>query len=73
MMSGGSATDRVEAELQALRTELAELRNEQRQMARTVAELAETFRSLALHLGIAAEPYQKGRKDTSQREIPGFG
>jgi len=73
MAAEGAAADRTAAELRALRTELAELRNEQHQMARALAELTETFRSLALHLGIASEPYQKGRKDASPREIPGFG
>ncbi len=71
MSAQGSGTDRLAAELQALRTEVAELRNEQHEMARSVEQLVQTFRSLAVHLGIAAEPYKKPEK--SEREIPGFG
>jgi hypothetical protein len=53
-----------------LRQELAELRREQREMAKSIDQLVTTFRSLATHLGIAAEPYvQKGEK---QRDLPGF-
>ncbi|MCI4336786.1 MAG: hypothetical protein L3K17_06280 [Thermoplasmata archaeon] len=74
MVSGGAATDRLEAEVQALRTELAELRNEQREIARAVDELVQTFRSLSVQLGIASQPYKKAHaKDGSHREIPGFG
>ena len=73
MASSGSGTDRLEAEVQALRHELAELRNEQREMARAIEQLTQTFRSLAVHLGIAAEPYGKKAKSAGQREIPGFG
>lgn len=73
MAGAGAATDRLEAELQALRTELAEMRNEQREMARAVEQLVQTFRSLAVHLGIASEPYKKPLKGGEDREIPGFG
>lgn len=73
MAGGGAATDRLEAELQALRTEVAELRNEQREMARAIEQLVQTFRSLAVHLGIASEPYKKSARDADAREIPGFG
>ncbi len=73
MAGGGAATDRLEAELQALRAELAELRNEQHEMARAVEQLVQTFRSLAVHLGIASEPYKKAERATTDREIPGFG
>ena len=73
MAGVGSATDRLEAELQALRNELAEMRNEQRELARAVEQLTQTFRSLALHLGIASEPYKKPAKASETREIPGFG
>ena len=52
--------------------ELAELRNEQREMARAIEQLVTTFRSLAVHLGIAPEPYKKPGKGNSRREIPGF-
>jgi len=70
---GPSTTDRLAAELEALRSELAELRNEQREMARSIQELVVTFRSLAVQLGIAAEPYAKKQaKSQSTREVPGF-
>ncbi len=71
-MSLGSKEDRWEAELRALREELRELKAEQREMARSIQELVTTFRTIATHLGIAAEPY--GRKSTADaRELPGFG
>ena len=73
MGDAGSATDRLEAEVQALRNELAEMRNEQREMARAIEQLVSTFRSLAVHLGIAAEPYQKAKGAAPGRDIPGFG
>lgn len=74
MASGRSPTDRLEAEIQALRGELAELRNEQREIARQVDELVQTFRSLAVQLGVASQPYKRaGKHESGQREIPGFG
>lgn len=74
MASGRSPTDRLEAEMQALRGELAELRNEQREIARQVDELVQTFRSLSVQLGIASQPYKRsGGRDSGAREIPGFG
>lgn len=60
-------------ELGALRQELGEMRREQRELARAVGELTETFRNLAMHLGVAAEPYKKGSAEPKGREIPGFG
>jgi hypothetical protein len=61
----------LKAELGAMRRELADLHAEQREMAKSLEELTATFRSLAMHLGIAAEPYRKGG-DTSRRDLPGF-
>ena len=72
-MSDGAAWERTEAEIRALRTELAELRNGQEKLARAVAELTETFRTLAVHLGIASEPYRKGEKAAERPDVPGFG
>lgn len=74
MTSPTSDPARWEAELHALRQELNDLRTEQRAIAKSVAELAQTFKQLATHLGIAAEPYAK-RTGTSERdrELPGFG
>ena len=56
--SGGS--DRILAELGQLRQELAELRREQQELAQAVSELTRTFKGLAIQLGVAADPYQKG-------------
>jgi len=68
-----SGEARWEAELRALRQELAELRSEQQELARAVNQLTTTFRTLATHLGIAAEPYErKGRRESSSN-LPGFG
>ncbi|HTT35498.1 MAG TPA: hypothetical protein VMH78_06495 [Thermoplasmata archaeon] len=72
-MAEDGVNDRLEVELQALRAELAELRNEQREMARAIEQMVTTFRSLAVHLGIASEPYKKPAKSSqTKREIPGF-
>ena len=43
-----------------------------KEMARSIDQLVTTFRSLAVHLGIASEPYQKGGKSAGRSEIPGF-
>lgn len=72
-MSEGGGSERWLAEIGALRRELAEMRQEQRELARVVQELSQTFRNLAIHLGVASEPYTKGARDPGQREIPGFG
>ncbi len=65
----------MEAEIRALREEMRQMRDEQRELVRAVEQLTQTFRNLAVHLGIAAEPYakpSKGEKGTSERDIPGF-
>jgi chromosome segregation ATPase len=67
-----SNTDHWEAELRALREELRELRAEQREMAQAINQLVTTFRSLATHLGIAAEPYVRKGDRSAQRDLPGF-
>lgn len=74
-MSVGPSEDRWEAELRALRQELQELRAEQHEMAKSVGELVTTFRTLAIHLGIASEPYSRkqGATTTTTRDLPGFG
>ena len=64
--------DRLEVEVQALREELEKLRDEQRQMAVAIQELVTTFRTLATHLGIAAEPYVRKEARSGDRELPGF-
>jgi len=68
-----SEGDRWEIELRLLREELQQLRNEQREMAKAIDQLVTTFRLLATHLGIAAEPYGKGGTASNHRDVPGFG
>jgi plasmid stabilization system protein ParE len=68
-----SSEERWEAELRELREELRELRADQREMASAVQQLVTTFRTLATHLGIAAEPYVQKEPHTRQQDLPGFG
>ena len=72
-MTPPSEGDRWEIELRALREELRELRAEQREMAKAIDQLVTTFRTLAAHLGIAAEPYVRKGASGSGRDLPGFG
>jgi prefoldin subunit 5 len=65
--------DRWEAELRALREDLKALREEQQEMAAAINQLVTTFRTLATHLGIAAEPYTRREANTAARDLPGFG
>lgn len=65
-----SDTDRWEVELHALHEEIRALREEQRELARSIEQLVLAFRSIATHLGITAEPYV--RKDRKDRDLPGF-
>lgn len=69
----GSDQGRWEAELRALREELAEMRREQREMAKSIGDLVSTFRMLATHLGIASEPYVRRSSAPESRDLPGFG
>ena len=62
--------ERWEVELRQLREELHALREEQRELTRSVEQLVTAFRSIATHLGIAAEPYV--RKEKRDRDLPGF-
>ena len=71
-MTVGSEGDRWEAELRMLREELRELKTEQRELAKAIDQLVVTFRSLATHLGIAAEPYVKKEPRSTDRDLPGF-
>jgi hypothetical protein len=68
-----SEGDRWEVELRALKEELRELRMEQREMAKAIDQLVTTFRMLATHLGIAAEPYARKGSASSGHDLPGFG
>jgi chromosome segregation ATPase len=75
-MPGNPAADPVELELASIRQQLSELRAEQQEMKQAIEELVKTFRSLAMHLGIAAEPYKKASPSSDRgkaSEIPGFG
>ncbi len=65
-----SEKDRWEIELRQLREELHALREEQRELARSIEQLVQAFRSIATHLGITAEPYVK--KEKRDRDLPGF-
>ena len=71
-MATSAGADRWEIELRLVREELKELRTEQREMARAIDQLVTTFRTLATHLGIAAEPYQGKEKPARERDLPGF-
>jgi hypothetical protein len=68
----GPGEARWEIELRSLREELRQLRAEQKEMAQAVHQLVQTFRTLAAHLGIAAEPYVRKESDSSDRDLPGF-
>lgn len=72
-MTIGSDEARWEVELRNLRQELEKLRAEQKEMAQSIAQLVQTFRILAAHLGIAGEPYVRKDGDRSpDRDLPGF-
>jgi len=71
-MSPAANHERWETELIALREELGKLRAEQQQMAAAIQDLVTTFRTLATHLGIAAEPYTRKGAASQQRDLPGF-
>ena len=74
MPEGPTETSRWEVELRALHKELAELRAEQKELARAVAQLVQTFQSLATHMGLVTEPYTKKQAEEPVRsDIPGFG
>ncbi len=62
--------DRWEVELRQLREELHALREEQRELARSIEQLVQAFRAISTHLGITAEPYV--RKEKRDRDLPGF-
>ena len=62
----------VGVELRTLREEVRSLRAEQQEMAKSIDQLVQTFRTLATHLGIAAEPYKRSTKDRREPDLPGF-
>lgn len=71
-MSEGTDSGDTATLLKGVRDELAQLRAEQRELARSVEQLTQTFRALATHLGIASEPYSKPGGNAKGKEIPGF-
>jgi hypothetical protein len=71
-MSGSRSSDTWESEVKALREEIQRMRAEQREMAAAIQELVTTFRTLATHLGIAAEPYVRKGERPHGSDIPGF-
>ena len=74
-MTVSSSDDPVQLELASIRQQLTELRAEQQEMKQAIEELVKTFRSLSIHLGIAAEPYRKGSSSSDRgksSDIPGF-
>ncbi|HEY6238343.1 MAG TPA: hypothetical protein VIZ68_04065 [Thermoplasmata archaeon] len=62
----------MEGEVRALRQEVADLRSGQKEILRAVEEMTRTFRALAVHLGIASEPYKKDPEGDRKTEMPGF-
>lgn len=59
------------ARLELLLREVAEMRAEVRAIAQALDQTNQTFRSIAVHLGVAAEPYR--RSAPSKEQPPGFG
>jgi len=72
-MSPPTSPDPWEIEIRALRAELQRMRAEQHEMAVSIQELVTAFRTIASHLGIAAEPYARKGSSPTERDIPGFG
>lgn len=63
----------LRAEVETMRRELADMRGELRELARSVDQLTQTFRALAVQLGLGVEPYKR-RNETPRKEEPtGFG
>lgn len=71
-MTAAGGSDRLEAELKALRAELSAFRQEQKEMASAINQLLTTFRGLATHLGIATEPYGRRGQPRADPDLPGF-
>jgi hypothetical protein len=68
-----SAPDPLSLEIATLRHDIGELRREQQEMRVQLDELVKTFKALAIHLGIASEPYRKNSGETERsRDLPGF-
>ncbi len=72
MASEGSGSGIGTSEIVALRQEIRELREEQKAMAEAINQLVATFRMIATHLGIAAEPYVRAETRQRRDEPPGF-
>lgn len=73
-MSADELSRYLTAEIESLRREVEGIRAEQRQLVQSIDELTRTFRALATHLGIAAEPYRGGGGTAPTGTAPtGFG
>jgi hypothetical protein len=72
MSSQGASSGGWELEMVALRQEIRDLRSEQKEMAAAINQLVATFRMIATHLGIAAEPYVRGESRKGKDGPPGF-
>ncbi len=55
-----------------MRRELAEMREELRELARGVEQLNQTFRALAIQLGLGVEPYRRKGDSARKENPPGF-
>jgi hypothetical protein len=69
------SSDPVELELASIRQQLTQLHAEVQEMKQAVEELVRTFRAMAMHMGIAAEPYRKGSSGADRgkgTDVPGF-
>jgi hypothetical protein len=71
-MGEEAVSSNIDAGLKALTDEVRALRTEQRELARAVDQLTQTFRSLAVHLGIVAEPYTGNKSSGRPKDLPGF-
>jgi prefoldin subunit 5 len=64
--------DRILTEINALRQELGEVQKAQAELGRAMEQMTSTFRAIATHLGIAAEPYRTRSASRREEGPPGF-
>ncbi|MCI4322600.1 MAG: hypothetical protein L3K03_01010 [Thermoplasmata archaeon] len=64
--------DRILAEINALRQEIGEMQKAQAELGRAMEQMTLTFRAIATHLGIAAEPYRTRSATRRDEGPPGF-
>jgi prefoldin subunit 5 len=65
--------DRILTEINALRQDIAQMQQAQAELGRAMQEMTQTFRAIATHLGIAAEPYRTRSASRREEGPPGFG